>query len=188
MMKHPSRVTDTPLNLKKFKKINVDPIKICEIVYSVTKINPLENLNTRKRPYVEIRQLAMYLIRELCVTEWSKIGRVFNRDHGTVFHAVKTMQNAIHFQKIPMFVEYYYDCIRKIEIESKKSETIKIVKHSLEDQDLDELKTINAELVFNVNYLLEIINEIPQGIKERYINNEELIHTIRQKNTELAVV
>ena len=187
-MKHPSRLKNNPLSRKKFKRINVDPIKICEIVHSVTKINPLENLNTRKRPYVEIRQLAMYLIRELCVTEWTKTGKIFNRDHGTVIHAVKTMEGIIHFQKLPIFVEYYYDCIRKIEIESKKSETIKIVKHSLEDQDLDELKTINAELVFNVNYLLELINEIPQGIKERYINDEELIHTIRQKNIELAVV
>jgi hypothetical protein len=187
-MKHPSRLVDSPLNRKRFKRINLDPIKICEIVYSVTKINPLENLNTRKRPYVEIRQLTMYLIRDLCVLELAKVGKYFNRDHATVLHAIKTMEGIIHFQKLPIFVEYYYDCIRKIEIESKKSETIKIVKHSLEDQDLDELKTINAELVFNVNYLLELINEIPQGIKERYIDDEEFIHTIRQKNTELAVV
>jgi hypothetical protein len=176
-MKQPSRI-----------RTNVTPIKICKVVYSVTGINPLKNLHTRKRPYVEIRQLTMYLIRDLCVIELAKVGKYFNKDHATVLHAVKTMQNAIHFQKLPMFVEYYYDCIRKIEIESKKSETIKIVKHSLEEQDLDELKTINAELVFNINYLLKQLDEIPQGIKERYIDNEELIHTIRQKNIELAVV
>lgn len=53
--------------------MNVDPIKICEVVYSVTGINPLKNLHTRKRPYVEIRQLTMYLIRDLCVDRKSVV-------------------------------------------------------------------------------------------------------------------
>lgn len=179
---------NTELNYKRIRKIDVDPIKIAEIVHSVTKINPLENLHTRRRPYVEIRQLAMYIIREMTMLPTSKIGKIFKRDHATVLHATKTMDNAINFQKIPMLIEYHYQCVRKVKQEHEKSETIRIVRYTLEEQDMDELRTMNSELVFNVSQLLNIIDELPQGIKNIHIKDEELIHTIRQKNTELAVV
>ena len=176
------------LNDKRIRKINIDPIKINEIVHSVTKINPLKNLKTRRRPYVEIRHLAMYLIRELTMLPSSKIGKVFDKDHATVLYAAKTMENMIHFQKMPMFMEYYYECLEKIKLEHEKSETINVVRHTLEYQDMDELRTINAELVFNVNCLMQIIDKLPELLRERFINDEEFIYSIKQKNIELAVV
>lgn len=184
----PPRQRNTELNYKRIRKINIDPIIIAKVVHSVTKINPLQHLKTRRRPYVEIRQLAMYLIRELTILPFSKIGSFFGKDHATALYAVNTMENIIHFQKIPMFVEYYYESLEKIKLENEKNDTLNIVRHTLSDQDLDELKTMNAELVFNANYLMNIIDKLPELLRERFINDEEFIYSIKQKNIKLAVV
>ncbi len=130
----------------------------------------------------------MYLIRELTMLSFSKIGEVFNKDHATVLHATKTMESIIHFQKMPMFMKYYYECLEKIKLDHEKSETINMVRDTLEDQDIDELRAINGELVFNVNCLMQIIDKLPELLRERFIDDEEFIYSIKQKNIELAVV
>lgn len=173
-----------PLNLKKER---IDPYIIIDAVESVTGHNPLENTDTRKRPFVEIRQLTMYCIREFTYTSSGKIGNLFNKDHATVLHAVKTMDNLINFQKDKVFTYFF---LKVEEISYREHAKQELGFHLVETlpNDFDELKAMNAELVYNANYLIEIIDKLPTLLRERFITDEKFIYTIKQKNTDLAMV
>lgn len=47
------------------------------------------------REIVEARQMAMFLIRRRTQLSFESIGEIFQRDHGTVIHAVKAVQDRI---------------------------------------------------------------------------------------------
>ena len=48
---------------------------------------------TRRREYVETRQVAMYILREYEKKTFHDIGRLFDRDHATVIHAWKKFKS-----------------------------------------------------------------------------------------------
>ena len=50
----------------------------------------------------EARQVAMYLIRKMTNLSLPDIGREFNRDHSTVIHAVRKVENALANSKNPL--------------------------------------------------------------------------------------
>ena len=54
---------------------------------------PTKSLTGRSRiePIAHARQLAMVLLRESTDLTLIEIGRIFNRDHGTVIHAIKAV-------------------------------------------------------------------------------------------------
>ena len=169
------------------KKEKIDPYIIINAVKEVTGYNPLESTNTRKRPYVEIRQLAMYSIREFTLMSFSSIGKLFDKDHATVLHACRTMENLINFQK----EKSYSDCFMRIQELSYREharEQMNIDFIRTLPDDFDALKAMNSELVFNVNYLLDIIDKMPNLLRERFITDEKFIYSIKQKNTYLAMV
>jgi chromosomal replication initiator protein len=48
----------------------------------------------RQRPLVTLRQIAMYVIREMTDSSYPTIARLFGgRDHTTVMHAVRTIED-----------------------------------------------------------------------------------------------
>lgn len=48
---------------------------------------------SRKREIVYARHYTMYLIKERLKWAWVHIGKLFNKDHSTVIHAVKNVEN-----------------------------------------------------------------------------------------------
>ncbi len=68
---------------------------ICNVCkyYSVSK----EDLvgSSRNCQIVQPRRIAMYLIRRMTDESFVNIGSLFNRDHGTAFHAVKMIENCL---------------------------------------------------------------------------------------------
>lgn len=55
----------------------------------------------RKREYIYARQMSIYLIMKYCTTTLSRIGEVFNgKNHATVLHAKRQMQNLIETDKL----------------------------------------------------------------------------------------
>lgn len=54
---------------------------------------------SRKRKQVEARQLNMYFLKKHTNYTLEIIGELFNRDHATVLHAVKTINNLIETNK-----------------------------------------------------------------------------------------
>jgi hypothetical protein len=171
----------------KLKKQKIDPYIIIDAVKSVTGYNPLENKHTRKRPYVEIRQLTMYCMRKFTYISSDKVGKIFNRDHATVLHAVKTMDNLLNFHKDKTLIDSF---LKIEEISYREHAKEELGFHLVETlpNDFDELKAMNAELVYNANYLMEIIDKLPTLLRERFITDEKFIYTIKQKNTDLAMV
>jgi chromosomal replication initiator protein len=69
---------------------------ICELVCSQFNV-PLKELQSKSRKKVVSfpRQVAMYLARKYTEESLVDIGRAFNRDHSTVVHAIKVMNNKV---------------------------------------------------------------------------------------------
>jgi len=47
---------------------------------------------TRRRDITKARQISMYLLKKHTTKSAVQIGEMFNRDHATVLHAIKTVQ------------------------------------------------------------------------------------------------
>ena len=55
---------------------------------------------SRRRPLVDARQIAMYVTRNMTDLSYPEIGRAFgNRDHTTVIHAVRKIENQMTEQR-----------------------------------------------------------------------------------------
>ncbi len=81
------------------REINVPYIK--KTVGSYFKLSE-ENLvsKTRKREIVQARQIAMYFAREMTKTSLASIGaQIGNKDHATVLHACRTVENLMETDK-----------------------------------------------------------------------------------------
>lgn len=50
---------------------------------------------TREQPGVFSRQVAVWLLHDVCGWGSQMIGRMYRRDHGTVLHAVRAVENRI---------------------------------------------------------------------------------------------
>lgn len=57
------------------------------------------NIKSRKREYAIARQLTMYFLKKYTKLTLDEIGIVFDRDHATVLHANKTIENLKYSDK-----------------------------------------------------------------------------------------
>ncbi|MBO7385701.1 MAG: chromosomal replication initiator protein DnaA [Clostridia bacterium] len=74
----------------------VTPEKIILAVSKYYSVTPKDILsNVRSREFTVPRQLAIYLTRELCAYSTTKVGEAFGRDHSTVMHACKKVEEMI---------------------------------------------------------------------------------------------
>jgi chromosomal replication initiator protein len=79
---------------------------------------PLELINskTRKREIVQARQLAMYFAKKHTKSSLATIGlHCGNKDHATVLHAVRTVNNLIETDK--QFRIYVEELDKKIKLQ-----------------------------------------------------------------------
>lgn len=96
------------------REISIDFIQkvVCDY-FSIT-IDVL-NSKTRKREIVQARQLAMYFSKEYTKSSLATIGmHCGNKDHATVLHAVRTVNNLIETDK--QFRQYFKELDKKIRI------------------------------------------------------------------------
>jgi len=54
---------------------------------------------SRKRELVEYRQISMHILKGYTTLGASAIGRVFKKDHATVLHSIKTVENLLNTDK-----------------------------------------------------------------------------------------
>ena len=78
------------------EQVNRD-LSIEDVVRKVVEITGINESNivgkSRKKEFVEARQTAMFLCRSLLDTSLSSVGMYFGgRDHTTVMHAIKTIE------------------------------------------------------------------------------------------------
>lgn len=76
-------------------KKEINPINIITTVFICYNLNvALRLAKTRKRQIVQARQVSASLLKELCMDlSLQSIGDYFNRDHATVMHAIKAVNN-----------------------------------------------------------------------------------------------
>ena len=95
----PINLSTTRNVLKDLLKISDRPITVTEIQYAVCghyQIGLTDLKSTRReRRIARPRQLAMYLAKTLTPLSLPDIGKAFGRDHTTVMHAVKTMEDLL---------------------------------------------------------------------------------------------
>tara|TARA_R100000654_G_scaffold16524_1_gene34611 strand:+ start:1506 stop:1949 length:444 start_codon:yes stop_codon:yes gene_type:complete len=73
---------------------------------------------SRKRDLVEKRMVLMYTLRRSLGMTLHKIAQAFDKNHATVMHAVKTIEN---FLKIYPYIRRYYDVAEECLIEHKEN-------------------------------------------------------------------
>jgi len=70
------------------------PLLIIKVVFDYFGISPFYQMTkTRKREIVIARQVSMYYMKENTRLSLAHIGAYFLRDHATVLHACKTVNN-----------------------------------------------------------------------------------------------
>ena len=77
------------------KVLNID-----SIIYEIAKYYDLDpkiiKSNTRKQEYILIRQIAMYVIREVTEISLNKVGEGFGgKNHATVLHSIEKIETKI---------------------------------------------------------------------------------------------
>ena len=96
------------------REINIEFIQ--KIVCDYFNINlDILNSKTRKREIVQARQLVMYFAKEYTKSSLAMIGmHCGNKDHATVLHAVRTINNLLETDK--QFRGYVKDLDKKIKV------------------------------------------------------------------------
>ncbi len=110
LMAH-STLADMPIDLALAEKVVSHIVAITPRVITVEKIRDMVcdyfklsvdaiSTSSRKREVVQARQIAMYLSKQMTKNSLSSIGSTIgNRDHATVLHACKTVDNQIETDK-----------------------------------------------------------------------------------------
>jgi chromosomal replication initiation ATPase DnaA len=86
-------------------KRNITPFKsfvqeIANVIKSEIGVNPFEEVDYRGRNYVLSRQLLMVMLRRYTTKNLSAIGRIVgDKDHATVIHAIKTIDDLCETDK-----------------------------------------------------------------------------------------
>jgi len=81
------------------KEVSIDYIQKVISKYFEMDVTTLQS-KTRKRHIVQARQLAMYFSKRMTKASLASIGsQIGNRDHATVLHACKTVDNMLETDK-----------------------------------------------------------------------------------------
>ena len=70
----------------------MDVINTIEIITGINE--ETIKSRTRRREVVDVRQVAMYLVQKYTRLNLKKTGELFNRDHATVLHAKRRVEDA----------------------------------------------------------------------------------------------
>lgn len=120
---------------------------------------------TREERILYTRQLIMYFCRLFKVGSLSQVGSHFDgengqlKDHATVIHACKVIENYIDTDKIKRAkIEYYCKIINQVISLSKKGEDIKKIIEPIEKQ-ISELEARCINLTLQLAFIKTDINE-----------------------------
>ncbi|MBQ0030140.1 MAG: chromosomal replication initiator protein DnaA [Paludibacteraceae bacterium] len=92
-------IGNTPQKKEAEHTIDLNQIKEAVCNYYNVGVDDIQT-KSRKRDVAQARQVAMYLARKLTKKSLSTIGQeIGNRDHATVLHACKTVENLIETEK-----------------------------------------------------------------------------------------
>ena len=143
------------------KRSNLKPInmydQIIDVICNGEKITFDQiNVDCRDGDLVFVRQLIMYFARKKKVGSLAVIGRRFNKDHATVLHAERSIENYIATDKEKRKkVEEYNKKLNRIKVFiEKRDELTKLIEPLKEDVALLEYRLVNIRLTLDnlLNY------------------------------------
>lgn len=100
----------------------ISPMEIVNKVLDATGLT-MKELTGRER-YLRLivaRHVCMYMIRDICGLTTSSIGKIFNRDHTTVMHAISHVMNMVDVGNQPYIKLIGYINFHLLTEEEKKS-------------------------------------------------------------------
>lgn len=167
------------------KKFNLNVELIIGIVNKHVGRDTRKNTKTRKRHIVEARQMCQYFLYMYTKKSLAEIGRMFEKDHATVLHAVKTMR--VLSEVDPQIRNLYVD----IDMDLKKN--MSIVKDYVPTvgnlvDDLMQTKKLNSDLIHRAINLKERIHKLPQKTLIKYFGDDKYICTPEQEDIRVGVV
>lgn len=130
--------------------------EILSIVKNYYGVNPTENTKSRKREFYTARQSAMFFIRQKCGLSLQEIAQIFNKDHSSVLHAIRTFEEQKDFdpelkqdyKTLKLQIEQFEN--KEVYINGMSRETmIQIINLMINDCDADTLN--NLFLLFKRN-------------------------------------
>ena len=106
-------------NIDKFVKVSKKEVSVDYIQKVVSKYFDMDvatlQSKTRKRHIVQARQLAMFFAKRMTKSSLASIGsQIGKRDHATVLHAIKTIDNLTETDK--QFKKYVDDLTKKLSL------------------------------------------------------------------------
>lgn len=115
---------------------------------------------TREQEIVFARQLIMFFAKKMKVGSLSYIGRKFDKDHATVIHSIKTINNYLDTDKYkrPLIISYAEKIGPTKEIFDKKIQMQIMLKPLQEDVSNLEQRLINVQL--NIKNIMDSIDSI----------------------------
>lgn len=115
---------------------------------------------TREQEIVFARQLIMFFAKKMKVGSLSYIGRKFDKDHATVIHSIKTINNYLDTDKYkrPLIISYAEKIGPTKKIFDKKIQMQIMLKPLQEDVSNLEQRLINVQL--NIKNIMDSIDSI----------------------------
>lgn len=83
----------------KKKKSLLSEEKIIKYVSEFYGQDVMKNTDSRKRQYYVPRQVLAHFLREYMKYSFQKIGSMFGKDHATALHMIKTLNEAIEYDR-----------------------------------------------------------------------------------------
>lgn len=160
------------------RDFKLNPDLVIKIVNSYVRTDVTKNTKTRKREIVIPRMMAMCFLNEFTDLNLTQVGRVFNKHHATVLHAVASMPDFIRFDKSlrHTYVSIRANILKNAGTARKYSKDTRF--QNIAD-DLRETKRLNALLIHRAIDLKSRIDTLPKDIKYKYFRDDEYIHTIK---------
>jgi chromosomal replication initiator protein len=84
--------------------MNANVIIQCAANYFDVDIDELCHSASRRRELIKVKHIAMYSCKKLTRMSFDAVGRLFNRDHATVIHAIRSVED-----QMSVYPDYKYE-------------------------------------------------------------------------------
>ncbi len=122
-----NEITGVVNTFRREKKIRVREENILKIVFEYLDVPFKHNYKNRKRELVFARQVALFFLKKYTPKSLVELGNIFNKDHASVLHSIKTIKNLLETDKQVRYT--IVDIERLITQDSQSIETEKLYRN-----------------------------------------------------------
>lgn len=160
------------------RDFKLNPHLVIKIVNAYVKTDVTKNTKTRKRDIVLPRMMAMFFLCKFTDLNLTQVGRIFDKHHATVLHALSSIPDFIQYDKQirHTYVSIRANILKNATTANKYSSTTRF--RNIAD-DLRETKRLNALLIHRAINLKSRIDSLPNDVKHKYFRDDEYIYTIK---------